>query len=329
MSSSDGVDELVQAVRDGQMQEVQRLVLSDGFDVNAKGTSGYTALSEACHYNTLEMVRWLIEEGGAEVNVRSRLCGPGWTPLHLVSCSCAVDREQKMRLLLKHNADVNITTDRGDTPLHLVCRNNDDDDVVLALLLLEGGADVNRTNMSGRTPVFEACIWGHFSVLRLLVEQYGADIHVKEKYGVQISAAMFCGCFSFRMNVAQYLLEHLGSVTFMDRYGHTCLHKSVTGGHLETTRLLLKHGADANQRYSDGSTMLHYCIRAFSSDYPTFARKMQVLLESGANTKLTNREGKVPFVAACEEGLVNAVYLLFQKGVGDGSIRFIRHRSRK
>ena len=332
MSSSDGVDELVQAVRNGQMQEVQRLVLSDGVDVNSKGIWDNAALTVACRFSTLEMVRWLIEEGGANVNVTCSLWNPGWTPLHVVSSNgCEVDREQKMRLLLKHNADVNLTGGEGETPLHLVCSNNDDEDVVVALacLLLEGGADVNRTNMDGRTPVLEACRRGHFSVLRLLVEQYGADIHVKDKYGVESFAVMFLGWLPCRMKVAQYLLEHGASVTAMDRYGHTALHQSVKCGHLEMTRLLLKHGADANQRYSDGSTMLHYCIRAFSSDDPTFATIMQVLLEGGANTKLANREGKVPFVAACEEGLVSAVYLLLQKGVGDGSIRFIRHRSRK
>ena len=87
-----------------------------------------------------------------------------------------VDSYQKMRLLLNHTADVNITTCQGETHLQFSCSYKYDGDsiVVLARLLLEGGADVNLPNILGCTPVFEACGWGHFSLLRLLVEQYGA-----------------------------------------------------------------------------------------------------------------------------------------------------------
>ena len=80
--------------------------------------SGYTALTAACLDGRLEMVRWLIEEGGVDVNVNVRrsLCEEGEAPLHAVLFS-HFDRDQKIRLLLKHNADANLTTSHGETPL--------------------------------------------------------------------------------------------------------------------------------------------------------------------------------------------------------------------
>ena len=53
MSSSASVSELVQAVRDGQMQEVQRLVLSNGVDVNSPCAWGKAPLTIACERSTL------------------------------------------------------------------------------------------------------------------------------------------------------------------------------------------------------------------------------------------------------------------------------------
>ena len=405
------------------------------------------------------MVRWLIKEGGADVNGES--VGYCKTPLHLVFSS-HVDRLQKVRVLLEHmphNADINKRTNEGDTPLLCASRSHDDDDnlVVAARLLLERGADANLPNYDGFTPVFEACLRGHFSLLRLLVEQYGADINVKFRWGD--SPLIYMSRQRPRqINFFQYLLEHGASVTAIDQYGETALHVAVTHanpelarlllehgasattmdvngvtalhtaaehgnpelarlllehgasatamdhyecktvlhraarhanpelarlllehgasvtamdkngvtalhmavgrGYFETSRLLLEHGASvtamdengatalqmavrndhyetsclllkngagANQRDLDGLTMLHYCIL----HNRVSVKIMQALLESGANTKLVNREGKAPFVVACEKGLLSAVYLLLQKGAGDGSISFVRHLGRK
>ena len=93
--------------------------------------------------------------------------------------------------------------------------------------------------------------------------------------------------------LARLLLEHGASVTAMDQNGVTALHMAVRRRYFRMARLFLKYGADANQRFLDGSTMLHYCVlrRDCSS-----IKIMQVLLESGANTKLANREGKVPLL---------------------------------
>ena len=229
-----------------------------------------------------------------------------------------------------------------------------------ARLLLERGADVNLPDSKGCTPVFTACQRGHFPLVRLLVGQYGADINMKTRWGESplIALIRFNKYSSLQIDMVQYLiergadinsnnegltalhrcfrnadaerarllLEHDASLTAMYKNGRNALFYAIERGYVDMTRLFLKNGADTNQRDLDGSTMLHSCfVRGDSASI----KMLQALLESGANTKLVNRVSKVPFVVACEERYISAIYLLLQKGAGDGSIRFVRHQGRK
>ena len=66
--SPNRLDELLEAVRNGRVREVQRLALSDNWLELPTH-----ALTTACQCSSLEMVRWLIEEGGSDVNGRRDL----------------------------------------------------------------------------------------------------------------------------------------------------------------------------------------------------------------------------------------------------------------
>ena len=323
MSLSDSVNELVQAVRSGRIQKVQRLVLSDGVGVGLNDAWGFTALTIACLYSRVGMVRWLIEEGGADINVRRSLTPSGETPLHVV-LSSKVDRDQKVRLLLKNNADANLTSRDGETPLQFFCRScYEEDSIMVVRLLLEGGADVNLPSTFGRTPVFTACLYGHLSLLRLLVEEYGADINVKDEALSTPLMHMLQFCV-LRISMVQYLLERGAEVTSSNINGRTTLHLCVLKrANTEIARLLLEHGASVTAMDKDGETALHIAVRRSNADVT------RLLLKNGANTKLVNKDGKVPFVVACEKSCTSAIYLLLRYGVGDGSIRFLCHQGRK
>ena len=53
---------------------------------------------------------------------------------------------------------------------------------VVRVLVEEGGADVNQGDDNGRTPCFMAAMNGHVDIIRLLHE-YGADIDKADKNG--------------------------------------------------------------------------------------------------------------------------------------------------
>ena len=114
--------DLLDAVDNGDVPSVERLIAQDNnndIDVNARDIYGRTALTEACVVNNARIVRFLLEQGGADSNVPDQ---KGWTPLHH-ACYRWWANPEIVRLLLEHDAAVNaVTNDCKNTPLHLVTR---------------------------------------------------------------------------------------------------------------------------------------------------------------------------------------------------------------
>jgi hypothetical protein len=59
------------AARDDDLDEVQRLVQSGAAGVNDRDDEGDTALHQAVFHDRLRIVKWLVEEGGADVAAKN------------------------------------------------------------------------------------------------------------------------------------------------------------------------------------------------------------------------------------------------------------------
>ena len=84
--------------------------------------------------------------------------------------------ENLCRLLLEHNADVNIQDTWGYTPLHLCAREGNEN---LCRLLLEHNADVNIQDTCGYTPLHLCAREGNENLCRLLLEHNSMQRHPK------------------------------------------------------------------------------------------------------------------------------------------------------
>src|SRR5438046_8176838 len=82
---------------------------------------------------------------------------------------------------LEHNADVNKGDKGGGTALHWAAGNGHE---AVVRLLLEHNADVNITSYkNGRTALHLGALNGHEAVVQLLLE-HNADINICDTYGV-------------------------------------------------------------------------------------------------------------------------------------------------
>lgn len=76
-----------------------------------KGEFGYTPIHEAVLGGKADVLDYLLEKtNNAHVNCQTR---SGYTPLHLAA---SLGRENCVRTLLKHNADISIADERGKVP---------------------------------------------------------------------------------------------------------------------------------------------------------------------------------------------------------------------
>ena len=106
----------------------------------------------------------------------------------------------------------------GAKPLHWAVRHNRED---MVKRLMELGANVEVSDKDGETPLLYACRDGHASMVRLLVDKFGANM----------------------------------AVTGLD--GQTGLHRVADRGREGALEALISLGAEINARDAKGKTPLH------------------------------------------------------------------------
>jgi cytohesin len=133
---------------------------------------------------------------GADVNAANDY---GDTPLHRAAY---LGLTEKVRLLLKNNADVSRRASRGETALHYAARPEGYPETVFALL--EGGADVNAADNFGLTALHGAAMIGDVEVGKVLTEKGGADVNFQSLSGY---TALHVAALSGKTDFVQFLLD--------------------------------------------------------------------------------------------------------------------------
>lgn len=148
--------ELLEASKKGDLETVQRIVLSNPHTVNCRDLDGRhsTPLHFASGYNRFEIVEFLLEHG-AEVHASDK---GGLVPLHN---ACSYGHYEVTELLIKYGANVNIADLWKFTPLH------------------EGNNALGLLNSPEKFMmmfffVFTAAAKGKFEIVKLLLK-HGAD----------------------------------------------------------------------------------------------------------------------------------------------------------
>jgi len=84
--------------------EVVRRLISEGVDINARHTQGYTGLQIAMRYNRIEKVRILLAQGDIQLNKHSEKDFNGFSALHWACYSFNDSSVESVRLFLAHPA---------------------------------------------------------------------------------------------------------------------------------------------------------------------------------------------------------------------------------
>jgi ankyrin repeat protein len=121
----------------------------------------------------------------------------------------------------------------GDTPLHLACLNGH---ITTAKLLLDKGAKINANNKKGETPLMSACRNRHTEIATLLLSKYYDNA---AETGVHINE---------RNNAGWTAMHYAASFVARNKKDNTCI---------DMCFLLLKHGALINGTANNGNTPLH------------------------------------------------------------------------
>jgi uncharacterized protein len=225
---------LIQAVK-GQDDAAARLLLEHHTDVNARQGDGATALHWAAYHDDLAMADALIR-AGARVDAANDL---GATPLHL---ACNNRSAAMVSRLLAAKANPNAKLLDGETVL-MTCARAGSAAAVKALLVQ--GADAKAKEPEhDQTALMWAAANNHSDVTALLIE-FGADVRARSR--------------SYSQTVVGEQTQRAGREELnydVMRGGSTPLLFAARSGDAESARLLLAHGADANDSLPDGTSAL-------------------------------------------------------------------------
>jgi len=164
--------ELVQAIRDGNLEKVKRIIDNGEIGVNSRYSGpidgdisfdGDTLLHVATYFGRLDIMEYLIDKG-AELNLK---CNFGNTPL--VNAMMGNQIEAFKFLIARSNDNIiNAKNKLGETLLHMAAQKNQHE--FIEELLRTEVVDPNIPDEEGRTPVMVAIIdiWKMES-LRLLL----------------------------------------------------------------------------------------------------------------------------------------------------------------
>lgn len=162
---------------EGKNSEVKKL-LQKGMDVDARNElHRHTGLMHiAAEKNNIELIKILIENFGADVNIRDRLMK---TPLFY---AVEAGSKEVVRLLISYGGDLD-AEDRNQSPLMYWALNISDLEMVQ--ILYNAGADIDRVCSGGRRPLFKVAYLDKPDILRWLlsIERAKQDLNLTDHKG--------------------------------------------------------------------------------------------------------------------------------------------------
>lgn len=261
-------------------EELVKLVVQSGADVNIQSVSNQTTLIVAAVQGHPTTIQYLLDEGAA-VNAHNE---DYYTPLMF---ACVFGYDEIVRLLLSRGADSNILVQQDEvhlTPLKFACFYQMS---VCVELLLASGADPNLCGKDGVTPLMAACtINDHQMVPAILIMLLSAGANPSARADDGLTALMKAAADGYREGV-EVLLNAEAEVNIQDTEGYTALHEAAGKGHLKITKLLLASGARASLLTKDGQAPLDLALDGGYDDV------CQLLITTMKTDRLTNQDEEV------------------------------------
>ena len=242
---------LADAVEKQNRARVQSL-LKKRAPVNTAQVDGMTALHWAAYHEDEKTAKQLIA-AGAEPKAKNRY---GVTP---ISIACRNGNTAIVQMLLKSGADPNATLRGGETALMTAARTGKSGPVSA---LIAAGAKIDATVGNGQTALMWAAAAGNTGTVDLLLKA-GADFRTPLRSGF---TPFFFAVREGHIGVVRRLLEagvKVNDVMKPQRKGGkspatgtSALILAVENGHFDLAIVLLKAGANPNERRT-GYSALH------------------------------------------------------------------------
>ncbi|KFV52531.1 2-5A-dependent ribonuclease, partial [Tyto alba] len=271
------------AVRDRNRKSVLEL-LERGADVNSKAEAGWTPLQSAVQADDEDLVQLLLDKGACP-HARKDNGGTAFTEAAIVG------NVNILELLLNRGLNINDHDDNGFTAFMEAAWYGREEALKF---LYSKGANVNlkrtaseekaKLHKGGATALMDACMEGHLSVVKTLVQEMGAEVNTCDNRDRNaLIHALKKGCekerYESAVAIAHFLLDCGVDVKSKDECGKTALILAVEMQSADLVKALLEKGEiDIDDADEDGNTALMVAVEKNNYNIA------KLLCEKGART---------------------------------------------
>ena len=312
---------LMDAVKAGCLEDVKSVMSAEGVVDGHEISTEAFSLALNAGFKTISM--HLLEHEHFDPNANDS------EPLRLAIRLGYLDIAAR---LLEKGANPNVRCEESSSALVLALEY---EYFELAEQMVACGAEVNIRNAKGWTPLIWAAIKGYRRIVEFLLEK-GADIHICNDDGWNALTGAY---FKQRSDIVDLLIErgaYFGrkyseaallsayqqgysevvtklvsegcNVNIMDAEGTPLLILAIRRGDIETVKLLLAHGADANGKCAKGNAALSVALDVHDGIG-------ELLIAVGANVHVANQNSWVPLHQAAYRSNAGLCRLLLEHGV--------------
>ncbi|KAK0678014.1 CSKI2 protein, partial [Pygoscelis papua] len=253
--------ELIQAVKNGDVPSVQKLVAkikaskskllgsAKRLNVNYQDADGFSALHHAALGGSLDLISLLLE-AQATVDIKD---SNGMRPLHYAAWQ---GRVEPVRVLLRAAASVNMASLDGQIPLHLSAQYGHYE---VSEMLLQHQSNPCLINKAKKTPLDLACEFGRLKVAQLLLNSHLCvallEGQSKDATDPNYTTPLHLAAKNGHKEIIRQLLKAGIEINKQTKTG-TALHEAALYGKTDVVRLLLEGGVDVNIRNTYNQTAL-------------------------------------------------------------------------
>jgi ankyrin repeat protein len=295
------------------LEQVVRILLSTGQDVNAKDDSDNTALHNAISWRRGDVLKLLLDHG-ADLSARD---AQGRT----ASLSAAnVGDVTMMQLLLDAGASLEDMDKDGVTVINTAIDAGNS--TVLDKLIAAGGdcraGNADADDVRFQYPIIHAAFKWRRQCLHVLLEK-GVDVNTRSKHGS--AAHVFFSAIRPSVEECRYLVERGADVNEKSppANGDYLFQSAVISSKTELLTLLLDHGLRLD--FVDGREDVEPPHRTILTAAAAWGgiEKVELLLQRGADVNAVCEGGEHPlFTSAFRQSNVKLTKLLLDKGAKFG-----------